>query len=230
MIERQTTDQIVDAQSSGLKNPQLVKNVLSLTARSFNNLPVDSAHNFDNHGLPTVLNVLTINEYRQDKRRRENSVPEDVDLDAVTCAAAIHDRQRTILGHMPGSFLARQILKNAGASPDFQHKVLALIKHHSEMDNIDNMTTEQKILNAADKFEYLNTDRAKEATPNLGKIGMYLYKKHWEKRVPQAVNFLKQVEVELGIEEMLEEYVQRLGKYIYETRPDLIKNYEGLKM
>lgn len=195
-----------------------------LAAQSFKSIPVDAGHNFDNHGLPTTMNVLTIAQCHKNRPHEQA----EMDLDALVCAAAIHDRQRTVLGHVPGSFLARQILQEAGASDEFQDKVIKLIDVHSDMERVGEMTLEEKILVAADKLEYLEPERAKSSAPNLNKFSSWFYKKYWSKRSPDAVNFLRKVSPELGIEEMLENYLKRLGEYVNNSRKDLIEIYDGL--
>lgn len=172
----------------------LVTRVAIVTRKSFELLKTDEGHDFDNHAMHVLKNVVDL---------LIESNYEGGYATEVMCAALLHDRNRLFLGHLPTEVLQRAIMSSLKIEKSFQDRVLEIISTHSELEQTHPFKEEKEILFLADKKEFVNWCRAETALKTMPTLLVEVYKKQWFKRIP-------------GIEKKVLEFRDKYPKFVSE--------------
>jgi HD superfamily phosphohydrolase YqeK len=174
----QTEQQILSFIEQDLRfvfDKDLITKLAIVTKRSFELLKTDEGHNFDNHSIPVLKNIVDL--LIESNYRGQYSTE-------VMCAGLLHDRNRFFLGHFPTTTIQRAIMNSLNIDLGFQNRVLEIISTHSELVQTDPFKEEKEVLFLADKKEFVNWNRAETALKTMPRILVKIYKKEWIKRIP----------------------------------------------
>lgn len=203
------------------RNPSIVSSVLDITTHLDRVLPVDPAHNLENHGIPVAKNTI--------KLAQKYGNPQ-TDFDSLTMSALLHDRARFVFGHLPAGPINNAILKKAGCEVYQIQKVAFLIGNHSNLR--PNAPFEEQILYLADKREYFSIVRMERTIDLYSKFALEIYKKHFNKRVPRILENVTMLDGEgfAGIKADFFDEASYLKLHIEQKRPELLDLFKGINI
>lgn len=157
-------------------NPDIINNtllILSDAESAHKKNPADMAHDWQNHHVPVLENMMNIIE-------KEN-LNNEVNVPACLCAAAWHDYKR----HSGDFKVMDDSINDRGMSLEFGQKVKDIINEHSFKDKRE--TIEGLLLWSADKIEYVSKDRYLAAKKGLPKLIATMYHMMMKKRIPKVI-------------------------------------------
>lgn len=193
---------------------QQIEKIYNVAQKVHEETPFDAAHDW-NHHLAVGTNGLEI----IDREEIQN----EIDLPVFIAAAFFHDLERGSTGHD----LAVLKMKEAGFSDEFVDKMVDLINEHSFGDT--QKTLAGTVLWAADKIEYVSSDRFRHSLANLSLAKRIAYKKLWRDRIKSVVEKFPKIGLPSANEIFLEKF-RDLKEYIEKEKPAYKSWYKGLDL
>lgn len=193
---------------------QQIKKIYEVAQLVHEETPFDAAHDW-NHHLAVGTNGLEIID--------REKIQDKIDLPVFIAAAFFHDLERGSTGHD----LAVSKMKEAGFDDEFVAKMVDLINEHSFGDT--QKTLGGTVLWAADKIEYVSSDRFRHSLANLSLVKRIAYKKLWRDRIKSVVEKFPKIGLPSANQMFIEKF-KGLKAYIEKEKPEYKSWYQGLDL
>lgn len=193
---------------------QQIEKIYSVALKVHEETPYDAAHDW-NHHLAVGTNGLEI----IDKEKIQG----EINLPVFIAAAFFHDLERGSKEHD----LAVKKMHEAGFDYNFLDRMVDLINEHSFGDT--QKTLAGTVLWAADKIEYVSSDRFRHSLANLSLVKRIVYKELWRSRIKDVVEKFPQIGLPSANQMFIEKF-KDLKEYIEKEKPAYKSWYKGLDL